>query len=204
MIALALTLALLGQSADETAYVEQVRGALRACGVISEPGRLEYDDELQEYAVSLDGPEVDETVARCLANTPLLDSLTLTFADPHLTEIHSRAFLARPNIRAAYVEMAERQRTWLKDRGLLDTRPLPDPGQPLSTYTAKVEAHCGVPPGSMLAADDKTRGLSLVGRGLPSDMKGQDQMMCVFTVVTLAMMDDPASGLSLTGEDSAP
>ena len=205
MIVFAFGMALMaGQAAPltqvetEARYVEQIGETLRQCGMTTEPRRLEYEDVLQEYVLELAAPELTTAHVECLANAPLLDTLTIEFADQRFYDVYSRAHLARPDIKAHMDRVRAEDRDWLEGRGLLEGAPVFDPEQPVSTYTIALEAHCGASPGTMLAADDGTRTVTVVAN------VNFDQFRCVFGLLSMAEIETRSVVAEIVGEDSEP
>lgn len=181
---------------DEAGYVARIEAQLLECSIEAKPKRLGYEDVLQEYSLTLDETGLEDSSVECLANAPLLDSLTIEFTDNRLTALYETTRWTRPDVRTALAESGRRQRAWLEERGLLADLPSFDPAEPLSTWSAAVEAHCGVEPRSIFVADNQTRSLTPVGGPFG------DGMTCAFTIIGLAMMDGGAASSLITGEDS--
>ena len=171
---------------------------LRSCGITGLPEFNEDSPLTREYWITLSGPDVSETSARCLAASPTLDNLSIDFTDPVAAAAFAVARSERPDIKAAREESLRRQGEWLAERGLLEHRPRLVMNEPLSAFAVAAERHCGLAPGTILKANDETRSLTLVGQSHPSF----EQFSCVFSVVSLAMEGAPDVALAIEGEDA--
>jgi hypothetical protein len=120
---------------------------LAACGVASNDVTVQYEDELQDFSIKIQGaaPKFDEGQLACVAQLEW-GGLIISFEDGE-ADAKFRSF-AQSVLRARARDDAI---AWLTERNLLEALPLFDPATgDLASYANRLEEHCGLAPGSIL------------------------------------------------------
>jgi hypothetical protein len=148
-----------------------------ACGLPVKAVGTEDAAELQEVIVRVApiGPVSDDTL-RCVARASLASFYYVFFEDalqPHYWSVYWALE------REASLVIARR---WLPERGRLDALPRPEPGGDLAAYARRLEAFCGLKPGSMLEA----LGQDLMIRPLSLDPPPDEGFTCLTSASQVA------------------
>lgn len=101
-------------------------------------------------------------------------------------------------------------RSWLRDRKLLATAPVPIAGKPLADFAAAVESFCGVTPRALLVARDEhmiTFAQNGFGRITEEGVKGTaattSQFECVMQVMASADLKSRQIFFGFVGNEAA-
>jgi hypothetical protein len=172
---------------------------LCSCGIDEKRALVEYRDDLQDRETGVTGsePMSDEQMG-CLATVAATRGYYIEFAD--LTLNRRFAALYGPKLREAGRTAARQE---LAKRGLLETAPQFDAGQPLAVFAKRVEEFCGSKPGGLL----KLRGTTALTidppalRKLPYK-KVSDQIECVLFTVTAADLESNGISFGFIGNET--
>jgi hypothetical protein len=131
----------------EETFRARVLSELAACGVAPDNVSIQYENELQDFSVRINGaaPKLDQNQLGCVARLEL-GGLTISFEDGDADAKFRSA--AQSVFRAKAREEAI---VWLTERNLLAALPLFDPTTgDLASYANQLEEHCGLARGSIL------------------------------------------------------
>ncbi|MEO5938118.1 MAG: hypothetical protein ABIQ43_03815 [Sphingomonas sp.] len=160
-------------------------GDLRGCGIDEKRALVEYRDDLQDRETGVAGSEpVSDEQIGCLAIAAATRGYHIEFADPSLNRRFAAVY--EPKMREAGRIVARQE---LAKRGLLETAPQFEAGQPLAVFANRVEEFCGAKSGGLL----KSRGTTLTIdprtlRKLPYK-RASDQIECVLLTLSAADLE---------------
>ncbi|MES2834852.1 MAG: hypothetical protein V4707_09105 [Pseudomonadota bacterium] len=181
----------------QDAYVAEMSRRIEACGLSSGDIRIEYRNELQDYAVVISAASPTDEVLACLAELETQAGLVIEIPDEQVWMRDGPFSMAASQKRWAEMEPAYREmsRKWLDDHSLLAGLPNYDPSrQTLATFAKAMEAHCGLPEGSALRADDDQ--LTLIGgSGL-----SLEQVSCLMAALGGSNLYDHGVAVWITGQ----
>lgn len=180
----------------QDAYVAETSRRIEACGLSAGDIRIEYRNELQDYAAVITAPAPTDEVLACLAELDTRAGLVIEFPNQQVWMRYGPFIMAASDAKGAEMEPAYRQmvRQWLEDRGLLQGLPEYDPPhQTLAAFAGAIEVHCGLPEGSALEAGDAR--LTLVGDSGSS----LEQMSCLTAALGGSNLYDHGVAVWATG-----
>lgn len=135
------------EATGEENFRARVLVELAACGVASDHVSIQYEDELQDFSIRIQGaaPKLDQGRLVCVARLEL-GGLIISFEDG--TADAKFRSVAQSVLRAKARDEAI---VWLTERNLLEALPLFDPATgDLASYAKRLEEHCGLDRGSIL------------------------------------------------------
>jgi len=178
----------------EKEFLGQVLANLTACGIAKGDVSITYENYLQDYEVVI-REQASPLSNEDLAQVARLSSggLIIRFQDAATDERFR-------TVQASQVEARSRlnAEAWLRDRNLLAGLPLFDPAtQDLATYAKRIEAYCGVDPGTVLEVHDSH--LLILRHTLDLSALSADATLSVINAVTASNLRDSGVGFGVIG-----
>ena len=168
----------------------EAKRAVVNCGLPNNRVSVQYESDMQEDVVwiSQGRRPLSGATLTCLARASLATIYYVYFRDQAEQQRYWRIY----GDVSDEVEVAS-ARSWLRERNILSTAPLPIAGKPLADFATAVERFCGVKPSTLLVARDERvitfaqGGLSrLTGEGVKNAAATTEQFECVMRVMASA------------------
>jgi hypothetical protein len=169
---------------------DEAKRAVVTCGLPGNRVSVRYEPDMQEDVVWIAhrGKPLSEATLTCVARASLTTTYYLYFRD----QPENQRFWRIYGEISEEVEVAN-ARSWLRERNMLLTAPVPIAGKPLADFATDVEGFCGVKAGTLLVARDEhmiTFAQGGLGRiteeGLKDAAASTEQFECVMRVMASA------------------
>lgn len=168
----------------------EAKRAVVKCGLPDNRVTVRYESDMQEDVVWIarGGKPFSGATLTCVARASLTTIYYVYFRDQGEQQRYWRIYGEISN----EVEVAS-ARSWLRERNILLSAPVPVMGKPLADFATAVERFCGVKPGSLLVARDEhmiTLAQGGLGRvtekGVKDAAATTEQFECVMNVMASA------------------
>lgn len=186
----------------------EAKRAVVRCGLSINRVSVRYEPDMQEDVVwvAADRKQLSESILKCVARASLTTTYFVYFRDRGEQQHYWRIY-GEINDEA---ELAS-ARSWLRQRNLISTAPIPIMGKPLADFTMAVESFCGVKPRSLLDPGGDERmitfaqgGLDLMAdRGAKNAAVAAEQFKCVMSVMASAELKRRGIFFGFTGNTAA-
>jgi hypothetical protein len=179
----------------EQNFRARVLSELAACGVPSDNVSIQYEDELQDFIIRIQGtaPKLDQGQLACVARLEL-GGLIISFEDGE-ADANFR-LVAKSVLRAKARGEAI---VWLTERNLLEALPLFDPATgDLPSYAKRLEEHCGLARGSILEVYSP----NLLTIRRDADLRS-DALRLISHAVAASNLSDHGIAFGVLGSDAA-
>lgn len=183
------------ETTGEENFRARVLSELAACGIASDNVSIQYENELQDFSIRIQGaaPKLDQGQLACVARLEL-SGLIISFEDAE-ADAKFRS-VSKSVLRAKARDEAV---VWLTERNLLDALPLFDPATgDLASYANRLEEHCGLVRGSILEVHSPN--LLTIRRDAAF---GSDALRLISHAVAASNLSDHGIAFGFLGSDAA-